>query len=107
MTAETQPSTAGTAQDSGSCCSPSGSCGPAGAADDQAGAVTTVYRVTGMTCGHCEGAVSAEISEIEGVGSVTAVASTGQVTVVSAGPLDEAAVRAAVDEAGYELAGTV
>ncbi|MEU7009846.1 cation transporter [Streptomyces sp. NPDC046332] len=67
--------------------------------------LTTVYQVKGMTCGHCEGAVSSEISEIAGVSSVEAVASTGQVTVVSQTPLDEEAVRAAVDEAGYELVG--
>ncbi|AXG77960.1 heavy-metal-associated domain-containing protein [Streptomyces paludis] len=67
--------------------------------------VTTVYRVTGMTCGHCEGAVTGEISGIEGVVSVQAAAATGEVTVVSQAPLDEATVRAAVDEAGYELAG--
>ncbi|MDT3397820.1 heavy-metal-associated domain-containing protein [Streptomyces sp. B1866] len=70
-----------------------------------AAAVTTVYQVTGMTCGHCEGAVSQEISALAGVSSVTAVAATGQVTVTSAAPLDEEAVRAAVDEAGYELVG--
>ncbi|MCP3756113.1 heavy-metal-associated domain-containing protein [Streptomyces sp. TBY4] len=66
---------------------------------------TTVYRVTGMTCGHCEGAVTAELAALAGVSSVKAVAATGEVTVVSAAPLDEADVRAAVDEAGYELAG--
>ncbi|MEU6536523.1 cation transporter [Streptomyces sp. NPDC047000] len=71
------------------------------------GAVTTVYKVTGMSCGHCEGSVSAEISALDGVSSVKAVASTGEVTVVSAAPLDLAAVRDAVDEAGFELAGTV
>ncbi|PZH14285.1 copper-transporting ATPase [Streptomyces sp. NTH33] len=68
--------------------------------------VTTVYKVSGMSCGHCEGSVSAEISELPGVSSVKAVASTGEVTVVSAAPLDEEAVRAAVDEAGFELVGT-
>ncbi|MEV8522769.1 MULTISPECIES: cation transporter [unclassified Streptomyces] len=67
--------------------------------------VTTVYKVSGMSCGHCEGAVSGEISEIEGVTSVKAVASTGEVTVISAAPLDEEAVRAAIDEAGFELVG--
>ncbi|GHB22866.1 metal-binding protein [Streptomyces viridiviolaceus] len=67
--------------------------------------VTTVYKVSGMSCGHCEGAVSGEISEIPGVGSVKAVASTGEVTVVSEVPLDDEAVRAAVDEAGFELVG--
>ncbi|MFF7328675.1 heavy-metal-associated domain-containing protein [Streptomyces sp. NPDC090306] len=74
---------------------------------DTAGSVTTVYRVTGMSCGHCEGAVSGELSALPGVSSVKAVASTGEVTVVSAAPLDEEAVRAAVDEAGFELAAGV
>ncbi|MEU8508263.1 heavy-metal-associated domain-containing protein [Streptomyces brevispora] len=100
MTAETQ-----LPQATGSCCSPSGSCHDGASADAKQGDVTTVYQVTGMTCGHCEGSVSQEISEIEGVTSVKAVASTGQVTVTSKAPLDEEAVRAAVDEAGYELAG--
>jgi len=67
--------------------------------------VTTVYKVSGMSCGHCEGSVSGEISEIPGVSSVKAVASTGEVTVVSATALEEEAVRAAVDEAGFELVG--
>ncbi|MET8767029.1 heavy-metal-associated domain-containing protein [Streptomyces sp. NPDC004658] len=72
---------------------------------DTTAPVTTVYKVTGMSCGHCEGSVSGEISQIPGVTSVKAVASTGEVTVVSEAPLDEEAVRAAVDEAGFELAG--
>lgn len=72
---------------------------------DTTAPVTTVYKVTGMSCGHCEGSVSGEISQIPGVNSVKAVASTGEVTVVSEAPLDEEAVRAAVDEAGFELAG--
>ncbi|PCG82763.1 copper-binding protein [Streptomyces sp. WZ.A104] len=101
MTAETE-----TPQSTGSCCSPTGSCHD-GAADVQiaSDSVTTVYQVKGMTCGHCEGAVSEEISEIAGVSSVKAVASTGRVTVESKAPLAEEAVRAAVDEAGYELVG--
>ncbi|MFF5155658.1 heavy-metal-associated domain-containing protein [Streptomyces sp. NPDC000348] len=72
---------------------------------DTQGSVTAVYKVSGMSCGHCEGAVSGEISRLSGVGSVRAVASSGEVTVVSAAPLDEEAVRAAVDEAGFELVG--
>ncbi|MFI5965472.1 heavy-metal-associated domain-containing protein [Streptomyces asoensis] len=72
---------------------------------DTPGSVTTVYKVSGMSCGHCEGAVSGELSELFGVTSVKAVASTGEVTVVSAAALDEEAVRAAVDEAGFELVG--
>ncbi|MFE7773005.1 heavy-metal-associated domain-containing protein [Streptomyces sp. NPDC057445] len=102
MTAETKTESLEAA---GSCCSPSGSCHGGGAAADGPGSLTTVYEVKGMTCGHCEGAVSSEISEILGVTSVKAVASTGQVTVISDAPLDESAVRAAVDEAGYELVG--
>ncbi|MFF3951828.1 heavy-metal-associated domain-containing protein [Streptomyces sp. NPDC001890] len=100
MTAETQ-----LPQATGSCCSPSGSCHDGTDAGVQAGGVTTVYQVSGMTCGHCEGAISAEVSGIEGVTSVKAVAATGQVTVVSEAPLSDDAVRAAVDEAGYELVG--
>ncbi|MFI1887351.1 heavy-metal-associated domain-containing protein [Streptomyces jumonjinensis] len=103
MTAKTEIEITETAAAS-SCCGGS-SCGT-GAADAGAGAgVTAVYEVSGMTCGHCEGAISAEVSAIAGVTSVTAVAATGRVTVVSEAPLDEAAVRAAVDEAGYELVG--
>ncbi|MFD5077959.1 heavy-metal-associated domain-containing protein [Streptomyces sp. NPDC058371] len=72
---------------------------------DTQGSITTVYQVSGMSCGHCEGSVSTEISGITGVTSVKAVASSGEVTVVSTAPLDDEAVRAAVDEAGFELAG--
>ncbi|MFF5300498.1 heavy-metal-associated domain-containing protein [Streptomyces sp. NPDC013161] len=72
---------------------------------DTQGSVTTVYKVSGMSCGHCEGSVSGEISQLPGVTSVKAVASTGEVTVVSAATLDDETVRAAVDEAGFELVG--
>ncbi|MEB8337375.1 heavy-metal-associated domain-containing protein [Streptomyces endophyticus] len=88
------------AESTGSCCGGS-ACQTDAAAPE--GAFTAVYEVKGMTCGHCEGAVSSEISELDGVTSVQATAATGQVTVVSTTPLDEEAVRAAVDEAGYEL----
>ena len=91
-----------TETNSGSCC---GSCGSDATVDVQGVGVTTVYKVSGMTCGHCEGAVSQEISALGGVTAVTAAAKTGEVTVTSATPLDEEAVRAAVDEAGYQLVG--
>jgi copper chaperone CopZ len=65
----------------------------------------TTFKVTGMTCGHCENAVSQELSELPGVSAVTADAETGIVTVTAEAPLDDEAVRAAVDEAGFELAG--
>ena len=62
------------------------------------------YTVVGMTCEHCVASVSEEISEIAGVEHVDVVVETGAVTVTSAEPLDESAVRAAVEEAGYALA---
>ncbi|MGA5301176.1 heavy-metal-associated domain-containing protein [Nucisporomicrobium flavum] len=67
-------------------------------------AVTTTYTVTGMTCNHCVQAVTSELSELPGVDAVQVDLPTGAVTVTSAEPLAEDAVRAAVDEAGYELA---
>ncbi|MEE1928227.1 heavy-metal-associated domain-containing protein [Streptomyces sp. TRM 70351] len=67
--------------------------------------ITTTYQVSGMTCGHCEKAVTQEVSALDGVSAVRAAASSGLVTVTSAGEPDDAAVRAAVDEAGYELVG--
>ncbi|MCW2738843.1 heavy-metal-associated domain-containing protein [Nocardioides sp.] len=65
---------------------------------------TSTYTVTGMTCGHCAASVTEEISELAGVENVDVVVETGAVTVTSAGPLDPAAVQAAVEEAGYALA---
>jgi copper chaperone CopZ len=67
--------------------------------------VTTTYKINGMTCGHCEGAVSGEISALFGVTAVSASAEGGTVTVTSTSEPDDAAVREAVDEAGYELVG--
>ncbi|NGM12504.1 copper ion binding protein [Verrucosispora sp. WMMA2044] len=67
--------------------------------------VSTTYQVQGMTCGHCVNAVSTEIGAIEGVSDVQVDLATGQVIVTSDQPLSGDAVRAAVDEAGYELVG--
>ena len=70
---------------------------------------TTTYTVTGMTCGHCVGAVTKELSGLPGVTEVAidlVPEGLSTVTVSSEEPLAEDAVRAAVDEAGYELAGT-
>lgn len=65
----------------------------------------TVYTVKGMTCGHCVNSVSTELGRIAGVTGVRVDLATGAVTVTSTAPLTEAAVAAAVDEAGYELTG--
>lgn len=68
-------------------------------------AVETTYKVQGMTCEHCVNAVTGELTKIDGVTSVAIDLDNGDVTVESSAPLDPAAVAAAVDEAGYELAG--
>jgi copper chaperone len=64
---------------------------------------SSVYEVSGMTCGHCVSAVQAELALLDGVQEVDVVLETGRVTVASDRPLDPAAVAAAVDEAGYQL----
>jgi copper chaperone len=65
---------------------------------------TRTFTVQGMTCGHCVSSVTEEVQEIPGVQSVDVVLETGAVTVTSSQPLDDTAVRAAVEEAGYQLA---
>ena len=57
-----------------------------------------------MTCGHCVASVTEEIGEIPGVESVDVVLDSGAVTVTSSQPLEQQSVRAAVEEAGYQLA---
>jgi copper chaperone CopZ len=57
-----------------------------------------------MTCGHCVASVTEEVQEIPGVEEVSVTLESGAVTVTSAAPIDDAAVRAAVEEAGYQLA---
>ncbi|MFX1759118.1 heavy-metal-associated domain-containing protein [Rhodococcus sp. As11] len=64
---------------------------------------TSTYTVTGMTCGHCVASVTEEVQEIPGVENVEVDLATGAVTVTSAESLDDAAVAAAVEEAGYSL----
>jgi len=66
------------------------------------------FQVNGMTCGHCVNAVTQELTALAGVSAVEVDLHEGaasRVTVTSASELDIDAVRAAVDEAGYELAG--
>ena len=66
---------------------------------------TTTYTVTGMTCSHCVSAVTEEVSKISGVTDVRVDLSSGAVDVASEQPLDDATVKAAVEEAGYEVVG--
>lgn len=64
--------------------------------------VITDYTVTGMTCGHCERAIREEVSQIAGVQQIDVSAGTGRLRVTAGSVLDDAAVVAAVDEAGYQ-----
>ena len=64
---------------------------------------TTTFAVTGMTCSHCEHAVTSEISAIDGVDTVTVDLATGAVSVTATKPVDRADIAQAVDEAGYTL----
>ena len=68
---------------------------------------TQTFSVTGMTCGHCAGAVTSELKAVDGVNDVNVdlvAGGTSTVTVTSEAPLDEATVAAALDEAGdYKL----
>ena len=65
---------------------------------------TQTYTVTGMTCGHCVASVTEEVQEIPGIEGVDIVLETGALTITSSEPVDDAAVRTAVEEAGYQLA---
>jgi len=66
---------------------------------------TASYTVVGMTCSHCVAAVTEEVGALPGVTSVDVDLPSGGLTVTSSDPVDEDAVRAAVEEAGYEVAG--
>lgn len=68
---------------------------------------TETYDVTGMTCGHCVASVKEEVGALDGIADVEVVLKKGgasRVTVSSSVPVDVDAVRAAVEEAGYQLA---
>jgi copper chaperone len=65
---------------------------------------TRTFTVTGMTCGHCVASVTEEVQEVAGVEGVDVVLESGTLTVTSSQPVDDAAVKAAVEEAGYQLA---
>ena len=60
--------------------------------------------VAGMSCGHCASSVRGEVGQIPGVTAVDVDVASGTVVIDSNGPLEEAAIRTAVEEAGYRLA---
>ncbi|GGO69231.1 heavy-metal-associated domain-containing protein [Nonomuraea cavernae] len=64
---------------------------------------TSTYVVEGMTCGHCVSSVKEEVGQVEGVTSVEVELDGGLLTVGSDGPVEQAKISAAVEEAGYTL----
>lgn len=65
---------------------------------------TSTYNVAGMTCGHCVSSVREEVSQVPGVTGVDVDLATGRLDISADAPVSGDAVRAAVEEAGYELA---
>ncbi|WNV77688.1 heavy-metal-associated domain-containing protein [Geodermatophilus sp. DSM 44513] len=66
---------------------------------------TSSYTVVGMTCGHCVSSVTEEVTQVPGVTDVDVDLTTGGLTVTSDSEIDDAAITAAVEEAGYSVAG--
>lgn len=64
--------------------------------------MSTTYTVSGMTCEHCVRSVTEEVAEVPGVEAVDVDLASGRM-VVRGEEVDDDAVRAAVDEAGYAL----
>jgi copper chaperone len=60
------------------------------------------YAVPAVSCEHCRTAIAGEVSRVAGVESVDVDLAARRVTVRGA-RLDDAAIRAAIDEAGYEV----
>ena len=61
------------------------------------------YTGPGMNCGHCRTAITSEVAKVPGVASVDVDLDVKRVTVAGE-ELDDRSVRAAIDEAGYEVA---
>jgi copper chaperone len=64
---------------------------------------TLSYSVPGVHCDHCRAAIEGEVAPLEGVGEV-AVDHEAKTVTVTGVALDDAAIRAAIDEAGYDVA---
>ncbi|MGD0255312.1 MAG: heavy-metal-associated domain-containing protein [Acidimicrobiales bacterium] len=64
---------------------------------------TITYTVSGMTCDHCKNAVTGELSSVAGVEVVDVDLGT-KLVMVTGEELDDVALRAAIEQAGYEAA---
>ena len=63
----------------------------------------TIYSVPGISCGHCRMAITGEVTKVAGVSAVDVDLESKTVTVNGVG-FNDAAVRDAIDEAGYDIA---
>ena len=63
---------------------------------------TTIFLVPGMTCGHCKGAVTDELSKINGITNIDVDLDTKKVTIESEAVVEWQVIVDAVDEAGFE-----
>ena len=64
---------------------------------------TLTFNVPGVSCAHCQRAIEGEVSQVTGVESVEVDLDAKTVT-INGDPLDDVAIVAAIDEAGYEVA---
>jgi copper chaperone len=64
---------------------------------------TITYSVPGIHCGHCEAAIKQEVGSVAGV-ELVEVDLEGKEVTVRGEALDDAQLRAAIDEAGYDVA---
>lgn len=65
---------------------------------------TVTYSVEGMSCQHCVNAITSEVTKVAGVADV-AVDLAAKTVTVTGEPVDDAAVQAAIDKAGYTVVG--
>jgi copper chaperone CopZ len=90
-----------------SCCTPDGSCHSGSTDQAVVEGVTTVFAVSGMTCGHCKSTLTKEIGGLSEVLAVEVDLDQGHVSVTTKGEPDEGVLAKVVDDAGYELTGRV
>ncbi len=64
---------------------------------------TRTYSVPDISCDHCKRAIEGEVAQVDGVDSVQVDVETKVVQVH--GPATDADIRAAIAEAGYDIAG--
>jgi len=68
--------------------------------------MTTIkYSIPNISCGHCVNTIQMEVSEIEGVQSVTAFEDSREVEITFDNPATEDGIKALLEEINYPVAG--